>query len=147
MIHPHVLVGIPCYDLTPITSPTLGASPLAVRITTSSITSSHGVTGSVYKTRERIHRSNADLRLLAIPASWSRVADFNPNWDRLYRFAPLHSIASHCIGHYSTPVALDVRGMMIWRHPHLPPTCIGSILRVPIWLLATKDKGCARFGT
>ena len=56
MIHPHVLVGIPCYDLTPITSPTLGASPLAVRITTSSITSSHGVTGSVYKTRERIHR-------------------------------------------------------------------------------------------
>ena len=69
VIHPHVLVGIPCYDLTPITSPTLGASPLAVRITTSSITSSHGVTGSVYKTRERIHRSNADLRLLAIPAS------------------------------------------------------------------------------
>ena len=32
-----------------------------------------------YKTRERIHRSIADLRLLAIPASWSRVADFNPN--------------------------------------------------------------------
>ncbi len=26
VIHPHVPVGIPCYDLTPITSPTLGGS-------------------------------------------------------------------------------------------------------------------------
>ena len=56
VIHPHVPVGIPCYDLTPITSPTLGVSLLAVRITTSSITSSHGLTGGVYKPRERIHR-------------------------------------------------------------------------------------------
>ena len=79
VIHPHVPVGIPCYDLTPITSPTLGVSLLAVRITTSSITSSHGLTGGVYKTRERIHRDMADSRLLAIPASKSRVADSYPN--------------------------------------------------------------------
>ena len=84
VIHPHVPVGIPCYDLTPITSPTLDVSLLAVRITASSITSSHGLTGGVYKPRERIHRNMADLRLLAIPTSWSRVADSNPNWDRLY---------------------------------------------------------------
>ena len=57
--------------------------PLRVKITTSSIADSHGVTGSVYKARERIHRSNADLRLLAIPASWSRVADSNPDYDAL----------------------------------------------------------------
>ena len=69
MIHPHVLVGIPCYDLTPITGPTLGVPLLAVKETTSGVTGSHGVTGSVYKTRERIHRGNADPRLLAIPAS------------------------------------------------------------------------------
>ena len=69
VIHPHVLVGIPCYDLTPIISPTLGASLLAVTITTSGIATSHGLTGGVYKPRERIHRSVADLRLLAIPAS------------------------------------------------------------------------------
>ena len=79
VIHPHVPVGIPCYDLTPITSPTLGAFLLTVRITTSSKTSSHGLTGGVYKARERIHRDMADSRLLAIPASWSRVADSNPN--------------------------------------------------------------------
>jgi hypothetical protein len=37
------------------------------------------VTGGVYKTRERIHRGNADPRLLAIPTSCSRVADYNLN--------------------------------------------------------------------
>src|SRR5438552_352986 len=37
------------------------------------------VTGGVYKARERIHRSVADLRLLATPTSWGRVADPNPN--------------------------------------------------------------------
>ncbi len=45
---------------------------------------SQHVTGGVYKTGERIHRRMADRRLLAIPASWSRVADFNPNWDKVY---------------------------------------------------------------
>ena len=57
---------------------------LAVRLTTSGAINSHGVTGGVYKTRERIHRSNADLRLLAIPTSWSRVADSNPDYERLF---------------------------------------------------------------
>ncbi len=41
------------------------------------------VTGGEYKARERIHRGMADPRLLAIPASWGRVADPNPNWDQL----------------------------------------------------------------
>ena len=57
VIHPHVLVGIPCYDFTPIICPTLGGSLLAVKRPTSGITNSHGVTGGVYKTRERIHRN------------------------------------------------------------------------------------------
>lgn len=54
----------------------------------------------------------ADLRLLAIPASWGRVADPNPNWDIFYRFAPSCDIASYCICHCSTCVALDIRAMM-----------------------------------
>ena len=56
VIHPHVPVGIPCYDLTPITCPTLDGSLLSVRPPVSGITSSHGLTGGVYKARERIHR-------------------------------------------------------------------------------------------
>ena len=56
VIHPHVPVGIPCYDFTPIISPTLDSSLLAVRPPASGVTNSHGVTGGVYKARERIHR-------------------------------------------------------------------------------------------
>ena len=56
VIHPHVLVGIPCYDLTPITNPAFDGSLLAVRPPASGIASSHGMTGGVYKARERIHR-------------------------------------------------------------------------------------------
>ena len=37
------------------------------------------LTGGEYKARERIHRDVADSRLLAIPTSWGRVADPNPN--------------------------------------------------------------------
>jgi hypothetical protein len=57
--------------------------PSQVRQPASGETHSHGVTGGVYKTRERIHRDIADPRLLAIPTSCSRVADCNPDYDAL----------------------------------------------------------------
>jgi hypothetical protein len=83
VIQPHLPIRLPCYDFTPVIDHSVVSAPLAVRLPTSGATNSHGVTGGVYKARERIHRSNADLRLLAIPTSWSRVADSNPDWDRL----------------------------------------------------------------
>ena len=52
--------------------------PLRVSVAISGATDSHGVTGGVYKARERIHPCHADQGLLAIPPSWSRVADSNP---------------------------------------------------------------------
>jgi hypothetical protein len=79
VIQPHLPVQLPCYDFVPVTGPTLGSSFLAVRSLTSGVASSHDVTGGVYKARERIHRSTADLRLLATPASCRRVAAYNPN--------------------------------------------------------------------
>ena len=57
VIQPHLPVQLPCYDLVPVTSPTLGACLLAVSPATSSVTDFHDLTGGVYKTRERIHRS------------------------------------------------------------------------------------------
>ena len=54
----------------------------------------HGVTGGVYKARERIHRGVADPRLLAIPPSCSRVADCNPNLDRLFGIRSLSRVCS-----------------------------------------------------
>ena len=62
-------------------NPTVVIVPLADRLTTSGKTHSHGVTGGVYKARERIHRDIADSRLLAIPTSRSRVADFDPDYE------------------------------------------------------------------
>ena len=87
VIQPHLPIRLPCYDFTPVMNHSVVVVPLAVRLTASGATHSHGVTGGVYKARERIHRSIADLRLLAIPTSRSRVADFDPDWDRL-GFAP-----------------------------------------------------------
>ena len=57
----------------------LGPGLPRVPAPTSGARSFHGVTGGVYKARERIHRGVADPRLLAIPASWRRVAASNPN--------------------------------------------------------------------
>jgi hypothetical protein len=88
VIQPQVPLLLPCYDLAPVTDPTLGAALLAVRLTTLDRTGSHGLTGGVYKAQEHIHRGMADPRLLAIPASWSRVADSNPNWARLFEVSP-----------------------------------------------------------
>lgn len=79
VIQPHLPVRLPCYDLVLIASPTFDGSPPKVGPPASGVTDFHDLTGGVYKARERIHRSVADLRLLATPTSWGRVADPNPN--------------------------------------------------------------------
>ena len=66
VFQPHLPVRLPCYDLAPVTGFTLGNS---LRLSTSGTPNFHGLTGGVYKVRERIHRAIADARLLAIPAS------------------------------------------------------------------------------
>jgi hypothetical protein len=80
VFQPHLPVRLPCYDLAPVTDFTLGRS---LRLRTSGTSSFHGLTGGVYKARERIHRVIADTRLLANPTSRGRVADPDPNCDQL----------------------------------------------------------------
>jgi len=84
VIQPQVPLRLPCYDLAPVTEFTLDGSLPKVRPPASGTPSFHRLTGGVYKARERIHRGMADPRLLAIPASCSRVADCNPNLDRIF---------------------------------------------------------------
>ena len=110
VFQPHLPVRLPCYDLALIIEFALGRPS---RLRTSGTHDFHGLTGGVYKARERIHRIMADIRLLAIPASRSRVADSDPNCDRLFRFAPARAVAALCNGHCSTCVAQDVRAVMI----------------------------------
>ena len=56
VIQPHLPVRLPCYDLAPVTGFTLGGSLLAVESPISGTPGFHGLTGGVYKARERIHR-------------------------------------------------------------------------------------------
>ena len=79
VIQPQVPLRLPCYDFTPVMNHTVVNALPKVKLSTSGATHSHGVTGGVYKARERIHRDNADSRLLAIPTSRSRVADCDPD--------------------------------------------------------------------
>ena len=79
VIQPQVPLRLPCYDFTPVINHTVVSVLPKVRLPTSGVTNSHGVTGGVYKARERIHRDIADSRLLAIPTSRSRVADSDPD--------------------------------------------------------------------
>src|SRR5258707_12325205 len=69
VIQPQLPLQLPCYDFVPVTDPALDGCLLAVGPPASGVTSSHDVTGGVNKARERIHRSIADLRLLATPTS------------------------------------------------------------------------------
>ena len=57
VIQPHLPVRLPCYDFTPVTNPALGRCLQMVSSRTSGVVDFHGVTGGVYKTRERIQRS------------------------------------------------------------------------------------------
>ena len=95
VFQPHLPVRLPCYDLAPITDFALGRS---LRSRTSGTLGFHGLTGGVYKARERIHRAMADARLLANPASWG---------DRTCARPTL------CTGHCNTCVAPDVRAVLI----------------------------------
>lgn len=56
VIQPQVPLRLPCYDFTPVIEPAFDSSLLTVGSLASGIPDSHGVTGGVYKTRERIHR-------------------------------------------------------------------------------------------
>ena len=127
VFQPHLPVRLPCYDLAPITGLALTRPS---RLRASGTAGFHGLTGGVYKARERIHRAVADARLLAKarerihravadarllanPASWSRVAGSSPNWDRVSGFAPCRHVAALCAGHCNTCVAPDVRAVLI----------------------------------
>ena len=56
VIQPHLPIRLPCYDLTPIIEPTFDGCLLTVSAPASGVFNFHGLTGGVYKARERIHR-------------------------------------------------------------------------------------------
>ena len=91
VFQPHLPVRLPCYDLAPITGLTLGRPS---RLRTSGTPGFHGLTGGVYKARERIHRAS-------------------PNWEGISGSAAARTVASLCAPHCNTCVAPDVRAVLI----------------------------------
>ena len=87
--------------------------PLQVRLPVLGITDSHGVTGGVYNTRERIHPDILIRDYQRFQLHGVELQTPIRTGTSFKRLASHHCVATRCTGHCSTPVALDVRGMMI----------------------------------
>ena len=59
-------------------------------------------------------------------AGFSLQSELRP---ALMGFAPSCDLAALCTGHCSVFVAQDVREILTWRHPLLPPCYQGSLFR------------------
>ncbi len=73
----------------------------------------HGLTGGVYKARERIHRAMADARLLRIQLHGVGLQTPIRTESGFSGSAPCRQVASRCGRHCNTCVAPDVRAVLI----------------------------------
>ena len=87
VIQPQVPLRLPCYDFTPITNHTLGGSLPEGWHLDFWYNRLSWCDGRCVQGPGTYSPWHADPRLLAIPTSWSRVADSNPNWDRLFEIS------------------------------------------------------------
>ena len=82
VIQPHLPIRLPCYDFTPVISPAF--SSFRFWITDFGQYQLPWCDGRCVQDPGTYSPRHADSRLLAIPASCSRVADYNPNWDVIF---------------------------------------------------------------
>ena len=83
VIQPHLPIRLPCYDFTPVIRPAFGCS-LFRWVTDFGHFRLPWCDGRCVQDPGTYSPQHSDLRLLAIPASCSRVADYNPNWDVIF---------------------------------------------------------------
>ena len=83
VIQPHLPVRLPCYDFTPLTLHTFGASPLDGWAGDFGCRRLGWCDGRCVQGPGTYSPRHADPRLLATPTSRRRVAACDPNWDRL----------------------------------------------------------------
>ena len=79
VIQPHLPIRLPCYDFTPVTGPAFGSSLLKGWVTDFGRYQLPWCDGRCVQDPGTYSPRHSDSRLLAIPASCSRVADYNPN--------------------------------------------------------------------
>ena len=79
VIQPQVPLRLPCYDFTPVISPTFGACSLAVSDSDFWLSQLPWCDGRCVQGPGTYSPWRSDPRLLAIPPSWGRIAAPNPN--------------------------------------------------------------------
>ena len=79
VIQPHLPIRLPCYDFTPVISPAFGSSLLKGWVTDFGRYQLPWCDGRCVQDPGTYSPRHSDSRLLAIPASCSRVADCSPN--------------------------------------------------------------------
>ena len=84
VIQPHLPIRLPCYDFTPIIGPTLDGWLLIGYLTGFGCYQLSWCDGRCVQGPGTHSPEHADLELLAIPTSCSRVADCNPDWDAFF---------------------------------------------------------------
>lgn len=122
VIHPHLPVRIPCYDLVLIADLAV-AEPLHkwLRSPASGIADFAGLTGSVYKKWERIHRNLLICDYYRFQLHEGKLQPSIRTEGPFRGLAQLYSVATRCRLHCRMCVAPDVRDMLTWRRPLLPP--------------------------
>ena len=122
VIHPQLPLRMPCYDFTPIIEftfvrlmPAFGCPRLSWcdgRCVQNPRTYSTLRSWSAFTSDSNFMKSSCRLQ-----------SELRPD---LMGLASPRDFATHCSGHCSTCVAQGVRAMLIWRHPHLPPSYPGQ---------------------
>ena len=112
MIQPQVPLGLPCYDFTPVMNHTVVTVPPKVRLATSGTAHSHGVTGGVYKARERIHRGILIRDYYRFRLHAVELQTAIRTKTGFLGLADSREFATLCADHCSTCVALPIRAMM-----------------------------------
>ena len=129
VIRPQVPLRTPCYDLAPLADPGIDGPP---KEPASTGAHSAGLTGSVCKEQGRIHRA------IVTRDYWGfhlHAGEFQPaiRTEAGFRgLAPPLGVASHCPGQCRARVAREIRGILTYRRPLLPPAYAGSPPRVPV---------------
>ncbi len=94
VIQPQVPLRLPCYDFTPITGHTVGACLPKGWLNDFWYRRLSWCDGRCVQGPGTYSPRHADPRLLAIPASQSRVADSDPNWGALFGIGSLSRVRS-----------------------------------------------------
>ena len=112
VIQPHLPVRLPCYDFTPLTLHTFGASPLGGWAGDFGCRRLGWCDGRCVQGPGTHSPRHADPRLLATPTSWGGLQPPIRTGAGFPGSAPPRGVASLCTGHCSTCAAQGIRGMM-----------------------------------